>query len=171
MPNPVIDVEGNRVWQNWHSSRGVGGAVERFYTPHNAWDDGSTTPGKAFQPGLVALQQIVQEAEKNGKRVRALGSGWSLNSVAFVADYVVNTSRLSSWFLGFRTPAYVEAAERPNSGQLVFTQCGTQIKTLNTYLESNRLALPTSGASNGQTIVGAMSTGTHGAAIGVGAIQ
>src|SRR5229473_2594972 len=103
MANPVIDVQAGRVWQNWHSTQGVGGPVARFYTPRNAWDDGSSTPGKDFAPGLAALQNIVQQAEQDGKRVRALGSGWSLSQAAFVGDYLVNTSRLASWFIGFRT--------------------------------------------------------------------
>jgi FAD/FMN-containing dehydrogenase len=65
-------------------------------------------------------------------------------------------------------PAY-QGDDRRN--RLVFAQCGVQIKTLNTLLAEKALALPTSGASNGQTIAGAVSTGTHGAANQVGAMQ
>jgi hypothetical protein len=42
---------------------------------------------------------------------------------------------------------------------------------LNAELQSRGLSIPTSGASNGQTIAGAISTGTHGAANQVGAMQ
>ena len=171
MANPVIDVQTGRVWQNWHSSQGVGGPVARFYTPHNEWSDGSTTPGKAFAAGLAALQSIVQQAEQDKKRLRAVGSGWSLSSAAFVDDYLINTSRLSSWFIGFKTPTLVDPSKRGDSDKLVFAQCGIQIKNLNSVLEAAGLALPTSGASNGQTIAGAMSTGTHGSAHDVGGIQ
>ena len=170
MATPVIDVQAGRTWQNWHATRGVGGPVARLYTPHNAWSDGSETVGKKFAPGLAALQSIVGLAENDAKRVRGVGSGWSLNSVAFVDDYLVNTARLSAWFVGFKTPTLVDPAMRDAAPRLVFAQCGTQIKTLNTFLEAAGLALPTSGASNGQTIVGAMSTGTHGSAHDVGAI-
>jgi hypothetical protein len=171
MADPIIDVQPNRFWQNWHSSKGIGGPVARFYTPHNEWSDGSTTPDKQFAPGLAGLQSIVQQAEQDGKRVRALGSGWSLSSAPFVDDYLINTQRLSSWFLGFKTATLVDESIRDNADKLVFVQCGVQIKTLNTFLEAADLALPTSGASNGQTIAGAMSTGTHGSAHDVGAIQ
>jgi FAD/FMN-containing dehydrogenase len=168
--NPVIDEQGGRTWQNWHSTRGVGGPVTRFLTPHNVWEDGSTTPGNAFAPGLAALQSIIQRAESEGTQVRALGSGWSLSSAPFVGDNLVNTARLSNWFVGFKTPTLVDPAMRDSAQQLVFTQCGNQIKSLNSFLEASGLALPTSGASNGQTIVGAMSTGTHGSAHDVGSI-
>ncbi len=172
MPNPVIDREPNRRWQNWHVTHDVGGRVAQFFTPHNIFDDGSSVPGKPFAAGLAALQVIVREAEANQMRVRALGSGWSLSSVAFVDEYLVNTSRLSSWFVGFKTPdLYVEAQAREAATRLVFAQCGVQIKTLNAFLEGKGLALPTTGASNGQTLVGAMSTGTHGSARDVGAVQ
>ena len=171
MPNPIIDVLENREWRNWHSSRRVGGLVARLYTPRNAWDDGSQTPGKPFAAGLAGLQQIVKQAEVDRRRVRAVGSGWSLSSAPFVSDYLVNTARLSSWFLGFRTPTLVDTRVRAASSRLVFAQCGIQIKALNTFLEGTGLALPTSGASNGQTIVGAMSTGTHGSAHDIGSIQ
>jgi hypothetical protein len=172
MPTPVIDVDPGHTWRNWHSTGGVGGAVQKFFTPDNAYTDGSLPPaGKPFQPGLEALQSIVRQAQADKRRVRALGSGWSLSSIGFVGDYLVNTSRLSSWFLGFRTATYVDPSQRADKDRLVFAQCGIQIKTLNTYLESNGLAMPTSGASNGQTIAGAVSTGTHGSARDVGAMQ
>lgn len=171
MAEPVIDVSIDRVWQNWHSSSNVGGKVERFLTPHNAFTDGSTVAGKGFAAGLAGLQKIVRDAEAAGKRVRALGSAWSLSSCAYVEDHLVNTQRLTYWFMGFKTPTYVEPTMRADASRLVFSQCGVQIKTLNTYLEANGFALPTSGASNGQTIAGAMSTGTHGSAHTVGSIQ
>ena len=53
----------------------------------------------------------------------------------------------------------------------MFAQCGTTVLELNQVLEAKGLALPTSGASNGQTIAGAIATGTHGAANSVGAMQ
>jgi len=171
MPTPVINVQTNRLWQNWHSSSGIGGNTARFYTPHNEWTDGSKTPGQDFAPGLAALQSIVQDGERDQKRVRAIGSGWSMSSAPFVSDYLINTQWLSSYFVGFNTPTVVDESIRDNADKLVFAQCGMQIKSLNSVLETNGLALPTSGASNGQTIAGAMSTGTHGSAHDVGGIQ
>jgi len=170
MPQPIIDVKPNRKWENWHTTTGVGGGVAKFFIPWNDWDDNSSSPaGKPFVPGLEGLKSIVRQAEADGRRVRAAGSGWSLNNVAFVPDYLVDTQNLSALLIGFG-PAFVTAAHQAESQQFVFAQCGAQLKTLNNELAKHRLALPTMGASNGQTIVGAMSTSTHGSANTVGAI-
>jgi D-arabinono-1,4-lactone oxidase len=55
-------------------------------------------------------------------------------------------------------------------GNLLFAQCGNSIQELNDWLKKNKRSLKTSGASNGQTIVGCFSTGTHGSAIDVGSV-
>src|SRR5690606_10230531 len=68
-------------------------------------------------------------------------------------------------------PENVDPAYAGNPEYLVFTQCGTSVLELNRILERRGLALPTSGASNGQTFCGAFSTGTHGAANMVGSMQ
>ncbi len=41
---------------------------------------------------------------------------------------------------------------------------------MNNWLKKNKRSLKTSGASNGQTIVGCFSTGTHGSAIDTGSV-
>jgi FAD/FMN-containing dehydrogenase len=52
---------------------------------------------------------------------------------------------------------------------LVLAQCGVTIHELNRYLEHDKhRSLRTSGASNGQTVAGAMSADTHGSAIDQG---
>jgi FAD/FMN-containing dehydrogenase len=170
MPEPRLRRENDRPWVNWHNSRDVGGRVQRFYTPMNAWLDAPTpAPPRDWEPGLAGLQRIVHEAEAAGTRVRAVGSAWSLSNAAFVPDFLVDTAQLSTAFAGFGE-RMVDPAFHDRRQRLVFAQCGVQIKTLNRSLEQQGLALPTSGASNGQTIVGAMSTGTHGSAHAVGAI-
>ncbi len=171
MAQPLIDCHTNRQWQNWLGTHDVGGPVKRFWVPRNLWDDGSTTPGREWEPGLAALRQLVQRAEADGTRIRAIGSGWSLSNAGYVEDDLVDTSRLGAGFVGFRTPAMLDPSAQGKSAQLVFAQCGAQIRTINTWLEQRGLALSTSGASNGQTIAGAISTGTHGAANQVGAIH
>src|SRR5262249_11727456 len=55
--------------------------------------------------------------------------------------------------------------------KVLFAQCGNSIQELNNWLKANNRSLKTSGASNGQTIVGCFSTGTHGSAIDVGSVQ
>lgn len=162
---PIIETRTNFTWLNWHTTSGVGGQVESFVSPRNVWFDGSSSD-KAWEPGLVALSNLVRQAEATHERIRCIGSGWSLNDIAFTHQNLVNTARLSAYFVGFRSDDMVAPAYRAIKNQLVFAQCGTQVVTLNNALaQANpRLALPTSGASNGQTIVGCTQTGTHGSA-------
>lgn len=169
MAQPLITFEDHHPWQNYHRTALVGGTVERFFTPRNLWEDGTRAP-KGFLPGLRGLQSIVKQAEAGRRRVRALGSGWSLSNAAYTDEYLVNTGRLNYWRVGLDDELVTQefAADK---ARLVFAQCGVQIKVLNGHLQDRRLSLMTSGASNGQTIAGALSTGTHGAALGFGAIQ
>src|SRR4029079_4308275 len=68
-------------------------------------------------------------------------------------------------------PAEDVASSAVDPSRLVFAQCGTSVRELSATLETHGLSLPTSGASNGQTICGAISTGTHGSARRVGSMQ
>jgi FAD/FMN-containing dehydrogenase len=169
MPTPVIETTQHTSWNNWHRTASVGGSVRTLFKPRNLWSPAAPGEHKWFEPGLAGLRSIVQQAESAGRRVRAIGSGWSLSSVAYVDDFLVDTSALSEWSLGFSAPM-VEPAHAARRERLVLAQCGVQIRTLDAHLEQRRLALPTQGASNGQTIVGAMSTGTHGSAHDMGSI-
>src|SRR4051812_32158482 len=88
MPNRVVDVLENHEWRNWHSTRDVGGPVAKFFTRRNVSDDGTQTLGQEFAAGLAGLQRIVQQAAQDQRRVRAVGSGWSLSAAPYVSDYL-----------------------------------------------------------------------------------
>src|SRR5215467_4328737 len=64
-------------------------------------------------------------------------------------------------------PAYAGPNREKN---LRFVQCGNSILELHRQLRAQGRRLRSCGASNGQTIAGALSTGTHGAAIDAGSI-
>src|SRR5258708_2350873 len=101
MADPLIEVTLNTAWQNWHRTSGVGGAVQAIQKPRNRWVTGPPDPARWFEAGLAGLIAIVRAAEAQGRRVRAVGSGWSLSSIAFVPDVLVDTSVLAEWSLGF----------------------------------------------------------------------
>src|SRR6185503_12826145 len=87
---------------------------------------------------------------------------------------MLDTSRLKGWVKvteGNLDPLYKGDAER-RTGLYLF-QCGMLVAEVNKLLESDqqKRSLWTSGAANGQTIVGATSTGTHGSALGFGALH
>jgi len=145
----------------------------------NLWEDSTAPHERRWQPGMLAIQRIIRDAEERDIPVRALGAGWSLSRAAATTGCLVNTKPLNVIEVGIR-PEHCEQAFLSAHGNhgpkqpadfLVFAQCGATIAELNQELEPRGLALTTSGASNGQTVAGAISTGTHGAAWKFGAIH
>lgn len=165
---PLLTFQRRVRWRNKHFN--VERQVERLYDAWNRWSDGSRPTEHVWRAGLMALQQIVRDAAAQGRRVRAVGGGWSLSEAATTNDFLVNTRPLNFVDVGLR-PQSCATTFVGNPDHLVFAQCGATVLELNQRLEAKGLALPTSGASNGQTIVGAIATGTHGAANAVGAMQ
>ncbi|SRR5712692_59443 len=165
---PFIHFQSNVTWQNKHQN--VTRQVARLYDAWNLWADGSRPETDAWRAGLSALRQIIQGAKALNRRVRPLGGGWSLSEAAATNDFLVNTKPLNFIKIGLQ-PIHCVPAMQQSAGQLVFAQCGASILELNQTLEAANLSLKTSGASNGQTIAGALSTGTHGAANQIGAMQ
>jgi hypothetical protein len=134
----------------------------------DVWN-GPAPDGESWRVGCRKLQAILESAQAKSRRVRAVGAGWSLSPVAICPDVMINTLPLNYHAIGL--PAAHVSSTNVDPAHLVFAQCGTSVAELNATLESNGLALPTSGASNGQTICGAISTGTHGSARRVGSMQ
>src|SRR5690606_6994376 len=58
-----------------------------------------------------------------------------------------------------------------NKEDLFFFECGNKIKEVSEFVRRGGKSLKTCGASNGQTIAGALATGVHGSALDVGAVQ
>ncbi|HEX2730927.1 MAG TPA: FAD-binding protein [Polyangiaceae bacterium] len=166
---PLMTFQRHVTWTNVHGNIKI--TCERLYDVLNRWDDGTTPPDASrFKAGLAGLAQIVRDAEATGKRVRAQGGGWSLSQIATSEDFLVNTKLLNAINIGFKA-ANVAPEFTGDRQRVVFAQCGTSVMELNHALESRGLALPTSGASNGQTICGAIATGTHGSNRRLGAMH
>jgi FAD/FMN-containing dehydrogenase len=168
MPNPLLTVLRNHDWRNKHQNVTV--TADSFYDVFNLWADAPAPPKNDWRPGLQGLRAVVGEAERTGKRLRGLGGAWSLSEAAITRDIMVNTKALNFVELGLRASS-LDAAFSGDRAALCFTQCGTSVMELYQFLEGRGFTLPTGGASNGQTIAGAVSTGTHGAANAVGAMQ
>ncbi|MHA6785438.1 D-arabinono-1,4-lactone oxidase [Pseudonocardia saturnea] len=90
----------------------------------------------------------VQAAQRDGLRVKALGSGHSFTAIA-VADDVAVVSPSD--------PARVRV-----DGDLVTVPAGLPLHALNALLWERGRALPNLGDIDAQTVAGAISTGTHG---------
>ena len=156
----------NFEWRNVHNNLHV--RVKHFRTPITDGPDNQDLANAGWEKGLQSLRDYLSEAESLDAPLRAVGSGWSLSEAAVCSDTMINAAPLDFHLLHL-PPDWLHHQAKP--GNYVFAQCGTTIAQLNETLEANGLALPTSGASNGQTIVGAAATGTHGAALKIGGIQ
>jgi len=158
-------------WENWHHT--VSQKIAGIYIPHYPLGSPTTTP--AILAGCTKDIQIAIGAAKERKlRLRAAGSSWSLSRAGVTDGVMLDTSRLKGWVKINQAnldPLYKGDAER-RTGLYMF-QCGTLVAEVNKLLESDqqKRSLWTSGAANGQTIVGAASTGTHGSALGFGALH
>ena len=117
---------------------------------------------------VAALQTIIADTLAAGTTLRAIGGGWSLSKAAVTDGNLIDTLALN-WTFPLDAASLVPGyAGDPKL--LQYFQCGTTIDRVNRTLFNRQLALKTSGASNGQTIVGAMSTCTHGSRFRFGSI-
>lgn len=165
MRKPYLRIERDQTWTNKHQN--VTGQVARYYDVWNLWEDESRDP-VPWRPGLVGLQQAIRDAEASRASVRAFGGSWSLSGAAYCPDFMLNTKPLNVVDVGIKSQNLVAGV---NGDRLLFAQCGATVQEVHDTLARHDLALQTSGASDGQTLAGAISTGTHGAANQVGGMQ
>ncbi|HEY5393339.1 MAG TPA: FAD-linked oxidase, partial [Hanamia sp.] len=135
----------------------------------------SAQSANPYQDTTKNFQWLIQYALDNNIQLRALGNGWSFSQVAVCEGGLVDTKALRLTYNlqnSFVAPAYLQNGG--SAGDLFFTECGISILDLDEKLEQDsnpKRSLKASGASNGQTIAGCTSTGTHGAAFNVGAVH
>ena len=169
----MVDYVENQQWLNW--SQGVISTPKRTYSPRN----------------FEELRTVIVEARRDNKRVHAVGAGWSFTEVMTTDDYFIHTNQMRgilalsqgeySWGehvhgQGTLSPILPEALlpeVRRSDRRLIHVKAGTTIKEIYSAIEKtqrsdtgsisrDRWALPTMGGASGQTIAGAISTGTHG---------
>ena len=122
----------------------------------------SASPLNIFRPTTLAeIVAIIKRAETENLRVRAVGSGHSFSDVALTDDFLIDTHGLKK-VLPLDAEILKEGARRST---LVDVECGIRIVDLNEELDQRRLALFNMGGHTAQTIVGALSTSTHGSGL------
>lgn len=102
--------------------------------------------------------EIVRDAREKGRTVRPVGSGHSFSQIVTTADTLLSLDEQEeavSW-----------------NDNLVTVHAGMQLEDLIDVLKGRqpRLALRNMGSVTEQTIAGAISTGTHGTGLGLGAM-
>lgn len=115
------------------------------------------------------IQSLLKDSLDNHERFRAYGSGWSLSNIAHQNDRMLFNARLN--IKKELTDNQLHDLTKYKAENLFFFQCGNTVKEISEFLLKRSKSLKACGASNGQTIAGAISTGVHGAAIDAGSFQ
>lgn len=162
----------NKKWQNVHESYEQ--VIEGTWDLHFPNTSPPKTVIEDFRETTRQFQALIAQARQKGLRARAQGSRWSLSKAPTTSGWALNTNRLIGKLkIGAKDvdPAYPGSADQ-KAGLYLF-QCGNTVADVNRTIEDKGQgrALFTSGAANGQTIVGATSCGTHGSALDFGALH
>lgn len=132
----------------------------------NAIKSQTVQPLHIFYPeSLEDIIDIVEDADELGIKVRAVGSGHSASDIATTSDYLMYTH-------GIDEPLELDKAILKDEWKdkcLFETEAGITVRELNGELEDVGYALPNAGGSDVQTVMGAVSTSTHGSGIALGA--
>ncbi len=158
--------ENDPTWSNFHKSESV--TPRRHLILDN---DRNPNQLESYRRTARAMQFLVADALAHQDGVRAYGGAWSFSDAA-VSNGVLFDTRNLNYVFRFQKVHLHPAFTKPASS-LVLAQAGCKIAFLHNFLADTLRpprSLPTCGASNGQTIAGALSTGTHGAALRTGAI-
>ncbi|MEY3073788.1 MAG: hypothetical protein RLZZ554_462 [Actinomycetota bacterium] len=101
---------------------------------------------------------VVRKARDTGRRVKVVGSGHSFSGIARPEEVILDLRNLSG------------IVEVDRVGKTVVVNAGTTISNLNLELHRHGLAMPNLGDVTYQSILGALSTSTHGTGIGHGGL-
>ncbi len=147
--------------ERWEESK-----TGKRYIWQNAIRSQTVQPLYVFYPrSLEEIIDIVEDANELGLQVRAVGSGHSASDIATTSDYLLYTH-------GIDEPLELDKSVLKEDAQslcLFEAESGMTVRELNGELEDIGYALPNAGGSDVQTIMGAVSTSTHGSGISLGA--
>lgn len=153
-------------WGNWHGTV-TGVPIDDRFELHNSSSGNAIS--RMASAGR-AVQHLVGRAFADRRRLRAVGGAWSFSDVAAVPGGRVLSTGFANRLLKIPT-GDVDAGYAGDHNGLFLLQAGVSVGEFNMAVEKLGWSLLTSGASNGQTFVGAAATGTHGSAIDQPGIQ
>ena len=170
----MIRRNGKKAWNNIHVT--VKQTVEDLIDIDNSNAQGlSKNKYEILNQTSSDINQLIQEARLKNKRIRAIGSAWALTTIQVTDNWLINTKLLNECF-EIEDQFYHNDYPPEKRKLLVIAQCGISIAELNAYLELPKKetqiarSLKTAGIGAGQTVVGAVSGNTHGAAVNFGAL-
>ena len=145
-------------WINWH--RNVEQTIDGYFDIANV--AGATLA--TYNAATANIQSLLRVARRRGVPLRPFGGAWSFSDAPASPGWMVDTAYLNLMFPMSDRLLHPRFAGRNN--ELFFVQAGARISEINQLIEQRHgRSFATTGASNGQTIAGAIGTGTHGSAI------
>jgi hypothetical protein len=152
-------------WEGRHQSYTQD--IEGYYSFKVHHSPNASARLEAYNRITKELQDIIAQAVQDGKSLRAMGRSWSLSKVGVSEHRLIDPTNLR---IVFTLPASrISSSYAGERSKLRFFECGIPIAEANNLLFNDGLSLKASGSNHGQTLVGAVSTGTHGAAFKFGA--
>lgn len=146
---PGVTVLKNQPWKNYGTNLQT--TVATVYQVTN-------DPPHDPESGMKALRWAVREVARTGGGGSAMGAKWSFSRVAMNANASFDLKGLALQ-LGLTAGMLDDPADVT---RLVHVQAGTQVEQVIRYAANAGMALKAMGGNCGQTIAGAVSTGTHG---------
>lgn len=154
---------GDTTWENRHET-----FVENIKDLYELGNEDALDALNSYNDATKGFQNLIADAIATQTPLRSLGGGWSWMEIATVKNGIMmDTKPLNTVF--DITAASVSPSYAGSPAHLLFAQSGNAIWELSRHLEPRGFSIKTSGASNGQTLAGAVSTGTHGSAFDFGA--
>lgn len=133
---------------------------------HTLYEVGNRSEDRAgWVGGVQNLRYVIEQAQRHGRRVRPAGATWSMSPLVPTEDYVVDLRRLDSMLA---PPGPEEVLPGVEASRLAHVQAGAPVGLVNARLRQAGRALRVFGALQGQSLFGAMSTGTHASVLGRG---
>ncbi len=138
--------------------------IQGIYDFHNQAPFDQSQAFQNYVSQVGEIQSLIQELMAQKVRVRARGAGWSFSKVAATDGFMLNPQFLKTFFP--LSPAHVVPGI--NNSNFFLFQCGMAVHDVHMALARHNKALPASGSSCGQSLIGAFTTGTHGSAFNGG---
>lgn len=152
-------------WVNRHET-----FTEKIQALYIAGNEPDLDALNSYNDSTKAFQKLIGDRIQSNTPLRTLGAGWSFTKVATATNgFMVDTKQLNTT-LSISEKSVSEKYTGDHK-KLLFAQCGAAVWEISKELRSKNLSLKTSGASNGQTIAGLISTGAHGSTVDFGAAQ
>ncbi len=137
----------------------------------------TTLEGKGNMPSLIdryndaatEIQRLIKIALDNQEGLKPYGSAWSMNHIAHGKDSMHYNAEMNLKKAVASNELHANTDYKADN--LFFFQCGNVIKEISKFLFDHGKSIKATGASNGQTIAGCISTGVHGSAFNEGAMQ